>query len=79
MFNAIFKRCKHLRKSGENDLDVMKRARTTYRKENKGKYFAQEEACEIWKTHSKWDVPESVIPVEPIDLTGRGWARGAIR
>ncbi|GJS87339.1 hypothetical protein Tco_0769975 [Tanacetum coccineum] len=54
----IFKRCKLLGKSGENELDVMKRARTTYREEDKGKSFAQEDAWEILKLYSKWDAPK---------------------
>ncbi|GJZ13273.1 hypothetical protein Tco_0548503 [Tanacetum coccineum] len=69
-FNAIFKRCKCLGKSAENKLDVMKRARTTYRKENKYKSFAQEDVWAILKLHSKWDASDPVIPVDPVDLTG---------
>ncbi|GKA66654.1 hypothetical protein Tco_0766462 [Tanacetum coccineum] len=65
-FNAIFKRSKNLGKGGENNLDVMKRARSTYRGENKGTSFSQEDAWEILRTHAKWDTPS---PVEPVDLT----------
>ncbi|GJV05610.1 hypothetical protein Tco_1343266 [Tanacetum coccineum] len=50
-------------KSGENELDVMKRARLTYRDENKNTPFSQEDAWEILRAHSKWDAPE------PVDLT----------
>nr|GEX28098.1 retrotransposon Gag domain, retroviral aspartyl protease [Tanacetum cinerariifolium] len=63
-FNTIFKRCKRLGKSGEKNLDVMKRARTPYRGENKEKPFTQEDAWDILKNHSKWDAPSLV------DLTG---------
>ncbi|GKB78905.1 hypothetical protein Tco_0945800 [Tanacetum coccineum] len=63
-FNAVFKRVKHLGKSEENELDVIKGARTTYHDENKGKSFQQEDAWEILKLHSKWDTPEPVISVE---------------
>ncbi|GJX10549.1 hypothetical protein Tco_0200408 [Tanacetum coccineum] len=66
-FNGIFKQSKRLGKSGENNLDVMKRARTTYRDENKGTPFSQEDTWEILRTHAKWDAPSSV---EPFDLTG---------
>ncbi|GJT23793.1 hypothetical protein Tco_0893730 [Tanacetum coccineum] len=45
----------------------MKRARTTYRDENKGTPFSQEDTWEILRTHAKWDAPSSV---EPFDLTG---------
>ncbi|GJV48636.1 hypothetical protein Tco_1438848 [Tanacetum coccineum] len=56
-----------LGKSGENDLDVTKRARTTYRDENKGTPFVQDDTWEILRSHAKWDTPS---PVQPIDLTG---------
>ncbi|GJY61257.1 hypothetical protein Tco_0461914 [Tanacetum coccineum] len=36
---------------------------------NPWKTFAQEDVWEILKTHSKWDAPEPVFPVEPVDLT----------
>ncbi|GKC01451.1 hypothetical protein Tco_0987587 [Tanacetum coccineum] len=62
-FNALFKRSVRLGKSGENDLDVMKRTRTTYRDENKGTSFVQEDAWKILRSHTKWDVPS------PVDLT----------
>ncbi|GKA24094.1 hypothetical protein Tco_0740736 [Tanacetum coccineum] len=64
-FNAIYKRCGRLSKSGENDLDVMKRARTTYRDENKNTSFIQEDAWEVLRAYSKWDAP----PPAPVDLT----------
>ncbi|GJY02032.1 hypothetical protein Tco_0360184 [Tanacetum coccineum] len=50
-----------------NDLDVIKRVRATYRDENKGTPFVQEDAWEILRSHAKWDAPS---PVEPVDLTG---------
>nr|GEY12360.1 zinc finger BED domain-containing protein RICESLEEPER 2-like [Tanacetum cinerariifolium] len=51
---------KRLGKSGENQLDVIKRARSTYRDENKGTPFSQEDAWEILPSHAKWDAPELV-------------------
>ncbi|GJU02038.1 hypothetical protein Tco_1112376 [Tanacetum coccineum] len=63
----------HLGKSGENDLDVMKQARATYRDENKGTLFVQEDAWEVLKSHAKWDAPS---PVEPVDLTWANKSRG---
>ncbi|GJT83680.1 hypothetical protein Tco_1058022 [Tanacetum coccineum] len=66
-FYAIFKRSIRFGESGENDLDVMKRARTTYRDENKETPFVQEDVWEILRSHGKWDAPS---PVEPVDLTG---------
>nr|GEW12442.1 hypothetical protein [Tanacetum cinerariifolium] len=66
-FNATFKRSIRLEKSEENDLDVMKRARTTYRDENKRTPFVQEDTWEMSSSHAKWDAPS---PIEPVDLTG---------
>nr|GEW66086.1 hypothetical protein [Tanacetum cinerariifolium] len=40
-FNAIYKRCSRLTKSGESELDVMK----------------QEDAWKLLRKHSKWDAP----------------------
>ncbi|GJS76390.1 hypothetical protein Tco_0726271 [Tanacetum coccineum] len=62
-FNAIYKRCSRLTKSGESELDVMKQARGAYRDENKNITFAQEDAWEILRKHAKWDAPA------PVDLT----------
>ncbi|GKB45687.1 hypothetical protein Tco_0896440 [Tanacetum coccineum] len=44
-------------------MDVMKRAKATYRDENNSILFVQDDAWEILRAHSKWDAPE------PIDLT----------
>nr|GEU59051.1 glutathione S-transferase T3-like [Tanacetum cinerariifolium] len=63
-FNAAYKRAKRLRKSVENDVDLMKRAQSIYRDEHKGVSFCQEDAWAILKYHPKWDTPEQV------DLTG---------
>ncbi|GJV44494.1 RNA-directed DNA polymerase, eukaryota [Tanacetum coccineum] len=71
-FNAIFKRCKRVKKSGKNDLDVMKRARKTYRDENKGKSFTQEGARDILKTHCNWDAPSPDITRSEQDHTPGG-------
>nr|GFC47791.1 glutathione S-transferase T3-like [Tanacetum cinerariifolium] len=62
-FNAAYKRAKRLRKSGENGVDLMKRAQSIYRDEHKGVSFSQE-GWAILKFHPKWDAPEQV------DLTG---------
>nr|GEY92655.1 hypothetical protein [Tanacetum cinerariifolium] len=64
-FSPIYKRCSCLTKSGENELDIMKRAQTIYRDENKNTQFSQEDAWEVLRGHSKWDSP---LPA-PIDLT----------
>ncbi|GJT10831.1 hypothetical protein Tco_0857873 [Tanacetum coccineum] len=63
-FNAAYKRAKHLGKSGENDVDFLKRAQSIYRDEHKGVSFSQEDAWAILRFHPKWDAPEQV------DLTG---------
>nr|GEX02324.1 glutathione S-transferase T3-like [Tanacetum cinerariifolium] len=63
-FNAAYKRAKRLGRSGENDMDVLKRAQSIYRDKHKGVAFCQHDAWTILKFHPKWDVPEQV------DLTG---------
>nr|GEX73049.1 glutathione S-transferase T3-like [Tanacetum cinerariifolium] len=63
-FNAAYKRAKRLGKSGENDVDVLKRVQSIYRDEYKGVAFCQEDAWAILKFYPKWDAPEQV------DLTG---------
>ncbi|GJY53947.1 hypothetical protein Tco_0445611 [Tanacetum coccineum] len=64
-FNAIYKRCSRLTKSGENEVDLIKRARAIYRDENKNTSFTQDDAWEVLRAHSKWDAP----PPAPVDLT----------
>ncbi|GJS27259.1 hypothetical protein Tco_0487879 [Tanacetum coccineum] len=44
-------------------MGVMKWAKATYQDENKGTLFVNEDACEILRSHAKWDPPE------PVDLT----------
>ncbi|GKA51517.1 hypothetical protein Tco_0744713 [Tanacetum coccineum] len=56
-FNAAYKRAKRLGKSGENDVDYLKR-------KHKGVAFSQEDALAVLRFHPKWDAPEQV------DLTG---------
>ncbi|GJX18526.1 RNA-directed DNA polymerase, eukaryota, reverse transcriptase zinc-binding domain protein [Tanacetum coccineum] len=63
-FNAAYKRAKRLGKSGENDVDYLKRAQSIYRDEHKGVAFSQEDAWAVLIFHPKWDAPEQV------DLTG---------
>ncbi|GJW04987.1 transposon ty3-I gag-pol polyprotein [Tanacetum coccineum] len=43
-FNAAYKRAKRLGTSGENDVDLMKRAQSIYRDDHKGVSFSQEDA-----------------------------------
>ncbi|GJT95332.1 hypothetical protein Tco_1090850 [Tanacetum coccineum] len=62
--NAAYKRAKRLGKSGENDVDYLKRAQSIYRDEHKGVAFSQEDAWAVLRFHPKWDAPEQV------DLTG---------
>ncbi|GJT83071.1 hypothetical protein Tco_1057413 [Tanacetum coccineum] len=63
-FNAFFKQSVCLGKSGENDSDVIKRARATYQDENKGTLFVKEDAWEILRSHAKWDAPDLVDLIE---------------
>ncbi|GJW55338.1 hypothetical protein Tco_0099423 [Tanacetum coccineum] len=62
----VYKRTLRLGKSGENDMNVMKRAKATYRDENKSIPFVQDDAWEILRAHLKWDAPK------PVDLTEGG-------
>ncbi|GJU16024.1 hypothetical protein Tco_1143990 [Tanacetum coccineum] len=64
-FNAIYKRCIRLKKSGENEVDLMKRARGIYQDENKNSSFNYEKAWAGLRKHAKWDAPDPA----PIDLT----------
>ncbi|GJY97026.1 hypothetical protein Tco_0513936 [Tanacetum coccineum] len=41
-------------------MDVMKRAKATYRDKNISIPFVQDDAWEILRAHSKWDAPEAV-------------------
>ncbi|GKB74532.1 hypothetical protein Tco_0935944 [Tanacetum coccineum] len=61
---AYKQRAKRLGKSGENDVDYLKRAQSIYRDEHKGVAFSQEDAWAVLRFHPKWDAPEQV------DLTG---------
>nr|GEZ90236.1 hypothetical protein [Tanacetum cinerariifolium] len=53
-FNAIYKRCVRLKKSGENEVDLMKRAQGIYQDENKNSSFNHEKAWVVLSKHSKW-------------------------
>ncbi|GJW78975.1 hypothetical protein Tco_0140657 [Tanacetum coccineum] len=53
------------KKSGENEVDLMKRARGIYRDENKNNAFNHEDAWSILQKHAKWDAPDPA----PVDLT----------
>nr|GEV52863.1 hypothetical protein [Tanacetum cinerariifolium] len=63
-FNAINKRCNCLKKSGENKIDLMKRARGIYRDEENNA-FNHEDASSILRKHTKWNAPDPA----PVDLT----------
>ncbi|GJV49584.1 hypothetical protein Tco_1439796 [Tanacetum coccineum] len=56
-FNAAYKRAKRLGKSGENDVDFLKRVQSIYSDEHKGVSFSQEDAWAILRFHPKWDAP----------------------
>nr|GEU47209.1 hypothetical protein [Tanacetum cinerariifolium] len=64
-FNAIYKRCHRLKKSGDNEVDLMGRARVMYQDESRNSSFNHEKAWAILRQHAKWDAPE----VAPVDLT----------
>nr|GEU54910.1 hypothetical protein [Tanacetum cinerariifolium] len=64
-FNAIYKRCNRLKKSGENEVDLIKRARGIYQDENKNNSFNHEKAWAVLRMHTKWDAPDPA----PVDLT----------
>ncbi|GKA64419.1 hypothetical protein Tco_0764025 [Tanacetum coccineum] len=58
-------RCNRLKKSGKNEVDLIKRARGIYRDENKNNAFNHEDAWAILRKHAKWDAPDPT----PVDLT----------
>ncbi|GJZ69048.1 hypothetical protein Tco_0632598 [Tanacetum coccineum] len=64
-FNAIYKRFNRLKKSGEKEVDLMKRAWGIYRDENKNNAFNHEDVWAVLRKHSKWDAPDPA----PVDLT----------
>ncbi|GJS15199.1 hypothetical protein Tco_0409671 [Tanacetum coccineum] len=64
-FNAIYKRCNRLKKSDENEVDLMKRARGIYQDENKNNSFNHEKTWAVLRKHAKWDAPDPA----PADLT----------
>nr|GEU35210.1 ATP-dependent DNA helicase PIF1-like [Tanacetum cinerariifolium] len=51
-------------KSGEYEVDLMRRARWIYRDENKNNAFNHEDAWAILRKHAKWDTPNPA----PVDL-----------
>ncbi|GKD86361.1 hypothetical protein Tco_1357515 [Tanacetum coccineum] len=57
-FDAIYKRCIRLKKSGENEVDLMKRARGIYQDGNKNSSFNHEKAWAVLRKHAKWDAPD---------------------
>nr|GEU49448.1 hypothetical protein [Tanacetum cinerariifolium] len=64
-FNAIYKRFIRLKRSGENDVDLMKQARGINQDENKNSSFNHEKAWTILPKHTKWNAPDPA----PVDLT----------
>ncbi|GKD59917.1 hypothetical protein Tco_1297426 [Tanacetum coccineum] len=64
-FNAVYKRCNRLKKSDENEVDLMKRARGIYQDENKNNSFNHKKAWAVLRKHVKWDAPDPA----PVDLT----------
>ncbi|GJY35680.1 hypothetical protein Tco_0421058 [Tanacetum coccineum] len=52
-------------KSGDNEVDLMKRARGIYQDENKNSSFNHEKAWAVLRKHAKWDAPHPA----PVDLT----------
>nr|GEU91354.1 reverse transcriptase domain-containing protein [Tanacetum cinerariifolium] len=52
-------------KSGENEVDFMKRARGIYQDKNKNSSFNHEKAWAVLRKHAKWDAPDPA----PVDLT----------
>nr|GEY46714.1 hypothetical protein [Tanacetum cinerariifolium] len=57
--------CHRLKKSGENEVDLMGQARVMYQEESRNSSFNHEKAWGILRQHAKWDAPK----VAPIDLT----------
>nr|GEY32029.1 glutathione S-transferase T3-like [Tanacetum cinerariifolium] len=64
-FKAIYKWCHRLKKSGENEVDLMGRARVMYQDESRNSPFNHDKAWAILRQQAKWDAPE----VAPVELT----------
>ncbi|GJY45787.1 hypothetical protein Tco_0434850, partial [Tanacetum coccineum] len=62
-FNAIHKHFLCLGKSGVNGIDVLTRAKKTFKDEFEGRTFTQESSWEILRHCPKWDAPDSVPTV----------------
>nr|GEZ37451.1 hypothetical protein [Tanacetum cinerariifolium] len=52
-FNAIYKRCHRLKKIGENEVDLMGRARVMYQDESRNSSFNHDKAWAILRQHAK--------------------------
>nr|GEW85577.1 hypothetical protein [Tanacetum cinerariifolium] len=52
-------------KNGENEVDLMKRARSIYQDEIKNSSFNHEKAWAVLRKHAKWDAPDPA----PVNLT----------
>nr|GEZ13418.1 hypothetical protein [Tanacetum cinerariifolium] len=63
--NIMYYRCHRLKKSGENEVDLMGRAWVMYQDESRNSPFNHEKALAILRQHAKWDAPE----VAPVKLT----------
>ncbi|GJV88805.1 hypothetical protein Tco_1532743 [Tanacetum coccineum] len=70
-FNATYKRAKCLGKSGENDVDYLKRAQNIYRDEHRGVAFSQEDAWAVLRFYPKWDAPDKLTNGESPGIAGR--------
>nr|GFC38093.1 hypothetical protein [Tanacetum cinerariifolium] len=57
--------CNRLKKNGENEVDLMKRAQGIYHDEDKNSSFNHEKAWAVLRKHAKWDAPD---PAQ-VDLT----------
>ncbi|GKD55803.1 hypothetical protein Tco_1289190 [Tanacetum coccineum] len=64
---VIYKLCIRLGKSGENEVDVLNRAKKAFKKEFNERSFTQEGPWEVFQKYVKLDVAE---PVDPAPVEG---------
>ncbi|GJW35324.1 hypothetical protein Tco_0058244 [Tanacetum coccineum] len=64
-FNAVYKRCHRLKKSGESEVDLMGRARGMYQDENKNSPFNHDKAWAMFAKHAISTSTRSAL----VDLT----------
>nr|GEX47812.1 hypothetical protein [Tanacetum cinerariifolium] len=64
---VIYKRCKRLGKSDENEVDVLNQAKRAFKYEFNGRLFTHQGPWKVLRKCTKWNAPE---PVDPAPVEG---------